>query len=210
MRSSKEPGRFVADNVARVAEDARQLDQKSLVDRVQAQGTPMTATKLSNTKAGRRSMTVEELYAFARALNMSPTRLLALPHDRDDVQVQIGDYTASAAEVYRWCNHMGPLSDDEGADPDHDAEYDQYLTGTSDLRMLRRQWQIEVDNCRQALQRAENSLAVADEWERTAQHLAGQPSSAWPADSKHALRRRIEAIREERRRSDIDTSNRNR
>ena len=102
---------IVARNVGELR-GRRQFSVRDLSRRLEELGTPMLASAISKIENGQRKVTVDELVALARALNVSPVRLL-LPGKPDTS----GDSAAANARrewewhaMWRWAVGEEPLA----------------------------------------------------------------------------------------------------
>ncbi|GAB2922902.1 helix-turn-helix domain-containing protein [Streptomyces heilongjiangensis] len=109
----------VAQNIERVRK-ARQLKQKDVSDRLRAVGRPMLPTVVSKVERGDRRVDVDDLVAFALALNVSPLALLLPPVPIGDwATVRLtADVEALIADAWAWAAGEQALPDEPGDRPD--------------------------------------------------------------------------------------------
>lgn len=110
MSPQPRPGSPTAALAQRVRQlrDTRGLSQSKLAALLDTYGVSLTREQLANLEAGRRqSVTVEQVFALAYALNCSPTDLLT-PADSGEL-MRIGDQEVRAQQVRTWMHGGGPL-----------------------------------------------------------------------------------------------------
>lgn len=102
-------GRRAAQNLERLR-DSRRLSQGDLASAVERLGRPMTRQIVSKAEAGERRIDVDDLVAFAVALDTSTNRLL-LPGTADAADpVDLAPRAAaSALQAWRWARGIEPL-----------------------------------------------------------------------------------------------------
>jgi transcriptional regulator with XRE-family HTH domain len=94
----------------------KDLTQQQLVDRLEAIGASVDRSAVGKIEAGKRGVSVDELFSFAEALGMSPLALV-VPRSGDRMRVAPGREVATA-DVVQWARNLRPLPDSgfDGAD----------------------------------------------------------------------------------------------
>lgn len=129
----------VARNIERVRK-ARQMKQKDVSDRLRAVGRPMLPTVVSKVERGDRRVDVDDLVAFALALNVSPVALLLPPEpigDWDTVRLT-AEVEALITDAWLWASGERALPGEPGdrPDPGEQEAYEQ-LTLSKRQRYLK-------------------------------------------------------------------------
>ncbi|MGW3193697.1 helix-turn-helix domain-containing protein [Streptomyces sp. NPDC001118] len=131
----------VARNIERLRK-ARQLKQKDLSDLLEKAGRPTLPTVISKIERGERRIDVDDLVAFALALNVSPITLLLPPTWSDEPTELTAETQVRSQTAWRWVMGQGPAVDwwpgdgvsvaEPGADPaiaaeayEREQEYDR-------------------------------------------------------------------------------------
>lgn len=110
--------RAVAENVKAVRE-RRGLSQQQLAARLADVGRPMQASAVAKVESGDRRVDVDDLAAFAVALNVPVARLL-LPDVAEDDEVEVVPaFTVPMWSAWQWATGERSLfrNDDDGNDP---------------------------------------------------------------------------------------------
>lgn len=103
-------GEQVAENLLRLRQ-ARGYTMQQLRDKMQAVGRPLPATGVIKTEQKDRRVDVDDLTAFALALNVSPLALL-LPPEWSDEQVQLApEVSLRARTAWLWAEGRAPAND---------------------------------------------------------------------------------------------------
>ncbi|MFD3503721.1 helix-turn-helix domain-containing protein [Streptomyces sp. NPDC058678] len=129
----------VARNIERVRK-ARQLKQKDVSDRLRKAGRPLLATVVSKVERGERRIDVDDLVAFALALNVSPLALLLPPRGNGNPYIPLTDgVTATLAEAWDWATgvHALPERPGEKASQEKQEAY-ELLSHSQEQRYVKR------------------------------------------------------------------------
>ncbi|MFF5004102.1 helix-turn-helix domain-containing protein [Streptomyces phaeochromogenes] len=129
----------VARNIERVRK-TRQLKQKDLSDRLGAVGRPMLPTVVSKVERGERRIDVDDLVAFALALNVSPLALLLPPLEAGDPYVSLtGGVEATLTNAWKWAAGERALPDSPGerASEEKEEAY-ELLSHSQEQRYVKR------------------------------------------------------------------------
>ncbi|MFD0003548.1 helix-turn-helix domain-containing protein [Streptomyces sp. NPDC127178] len=100
-------GDQVAENLARLRSALRKTTS-DLAEHVSQLGVPMTASTITKIETQQRRVTVDELVAFAVALNVSPVTLMLPASDEGRVPLADG-LTANWYDAWTWMHGHGPL-----------------------------------------------------------------------------------------------------
>lgn len=119
----------VADNI-RAVRERRGLTQQQLSQRLGELGRPMLASAVAKVEAGDRRVDVDDLSAFAVALNVSPARLLVPDVHEDDEVRMVPGLAVPGWSAWAWANGRHSLSteQDDLNDPDvqrRELDFDQ-------------------------------------------------------------------------------------
>ncbi len=109
----------VADNI-KSARDRRGLSQQQLAARLGELGRPMQASAVAKVESGDRRVDVDDLTAFAVALNVPVARLLLPDVTEDDEVHVVPAYPVPMWNAWQWANgeHSLWTSGDDGNDPE--------------------------------------------------------------------------------------------
>ncbi|MFE6623251.1 helix-turn-helix domain-containing protein [Streptomyces sp. NPDC057740] len=102
-------GDQVAENLARFRSASRKTTS-DLAEHVSQLGVPMTASTVTKIETQQRRVTVDELVAFAAALNVSPVTLMLPASDEGRVPLADG-LTANWYNAWTWMHGVAPLVD---------------------------------------------------------------------------------------------------
>ena len=105
-------GQAVADNI-RAVRERRGLTQQQLSVRLGELGRPMLASAVAKVEAGDRRVDVDDLSAFAVALNVSPARLLVPDVEEADEVRMVPGLAVPAWSAWGWANGRHSLSTEE-------------------------------------------------------------------------------------------------
>lgn len=114
----------VAKNIKRIR-NARQLDQKAVSARLAEVGRPMLPTVVSKIERGERRIDVDDLIAFALALNVAPVALLLPPKWNDDRVPLTPDVSLTARTAWLWAEGRSPANDWATGAVQATADYDE-------------------------------------------------------------------------------------
>ncbi|MCG3040263.1 helix-turn-helix transcriptional regulator [Streptomyces sp. S1A] len=104
----------MAANIARLRKQ-RGWDQKELAARVTEAGRAMSASVISKTEKRERRVDVDDLVAFAAALNVTPAALL-LPHRDQGGPIEVAGQPMPWGRAWRWMHGEAPLPGSEAED----------------------------------------------------------------------------------------------
>jgi transcriptional regulator with XRE-family HTH domain len=98
--------------------ERKHLTQQQLSDRLEDIGSPIDRSTIGKIEAGKRGVSIDELFAFATALGVSP---MSLTVPRSDAQMRVApNREALTVEVVQWARNMSPLPfDPDFDDPDY-------------------------------------------------------------------------------------------
>ncbi|MEV0492361.1 helix-turn-helix domain-containing protein [Streptomyces atratus] len=131
-------GKRVAENLADIRK-ARGMTMPALREEMAKLGRPLPATAVIKTEQKERRVDVDDLVAFALALNVSPLTLL-LPREWDDSPVDLApDFALKTRTAWRWAEGRSPAND-WGTSPDGDELNDEaeqdYLKEREEYELL--------------------------------------------------------------------------
>jgi len=195
--TARSPSVVFGGNLKRIRE-IRGLTQVQLSERLEQLGAPLHHTAIARTeKAGRkggRAPSLDEVFALAVVLNVSPTALL-LPAGGGTSDLRIGNRQISAEWADLWLRGGEPL--------DEESRFDfisHLVTWGNQSANDRRRLEADRDFAFRRIAEADRRLVELDQEEAAAQALASLDRRAWPTEPAW-LRRRVEEIAQERERS---------
>jgi transcriptional regulator with XRE-family HTH domain len=107
------PTAAIAKRIREVREK-RRMTAKQLAERMTAAGIKWDRSIVANLEIGRRSLvTVEELLALAKVLQVAPVHLLVPPAAGDELYQVTPDAEAPASQVREWVRGYGLLPGDD-------------------------------------------------------------------------------------------------
>ncbi len=128
-RPAQTPSEIFAGEV-RATRERKGWTQQQLASRLSALDCPIDRSTIAKIESGKRRVSLDEAFAFAAALGVSPAAL-ALPRGSDtDVRVA-PKLTVRGFEAHRWIQGRAPLLDDDerfynDARPDFEANAFEY------------------------------------------------------------------------------------
>ena len=112
IETVKPPSKVFAEQ-CKLIREARHLKQQDLADRLESIGLPMDRSAIAKIEASQRGITVDEVFAFAVALGVSPLALLV---PRSDQRMSIAPAVeADVSEVVPWARNMRNLGNESGS-----------------------------------------------------------------------------------------------
>jgi transcriptional regulator with XRE-family HTH domain len=135
-RPAKTPSEIFAVEV-RTTRERKGWTQQQLADRLVELDCPIDRSTIAKIESGKRGISLDEAFAFAAALGVSPAAL-ALPRGSDtDVRVA-PKRTVRGYQAHRWLQGRAPLLDDNerfynDARPDFEASAFEYSPWAHDL-----------------------------------------------------------------------------
>lgn len=104
-------GRRLAANLAWIRKEGQRLKQQDFGERLEAVGHPMTASAISRVEQADRRVDVDDLVAFAIALNVTPNRLLLTPDASAEPVDLTPNITVTRERAWQWATGELPLRD---------------------------------------------------------------------------------------------------